>query len=47
MAAVSAYLAVRGRAPGQFFVFEGGEPLSMDNVHQCPDMSTLTLKYLC
>ena len=30
VAAVSAYLAVRGRAPGPFFVFEGGEPLSRE-----------------
>ena len=28
VAAVSAYLAVRGRVPGPFFVFKGGEPLS-------------------
>ena len=28
--AVSAYLVVRGRAPGPFFVFKGGEPLSRE-----------------
>ena len=30
VAAVSAYLAVRGRVPGPFFVFKGGEPLSRE-----------------
>ena len=30
VAAVSAYLAVRGRAPGPFLVFKGGEPLSRE-----------------
>ena len=27
MAVVSAYLMMRGRAPGPFYVFKGGEPL--------------------
>ena len=30
VAAVSAYLTVRGRAPGPFFVFKGCEPLSRE-----------------
>ena len=30
VAVVSAYLAVRGRAPSRFFVFKGGEPLSRE-----------------
>ena len=30
VAAVSAYLAVRGRAPGPYFGFKGGEPLARE-----------------